>query len=241
MVAMSRSRRYEDIAMSDRRRELSRRIIFFGDSICIGQGVSPNQTWVTRLAAEAEEVYGSGADAPAVYNCSVNGHTSRQALERIAFDVQSHGVDLMVLQFGLNDCNYWVTDRGLPRVGERGFAANLREIIDRALWFGARLILLNTNHPVKKVLEKHAFFAVSYADSSRRYNEVVREVFRDAPPEVQLVDIEAEWEQRISEGRAQLDQLLLRDGIHPSSKGHQLYHEIVAPHFLTAVRALYAA
>jgi acyl-CoA thioesterase-1 len=227
--------------MHDRARELSRRIIFFGDSICIGQGVSPNQTWVTRLAAEAEQIYGAGADAPAVYNCSVNGHTSRQALERIGFDVQSHGVDLMVLQFGLNDCNFWVTDRGLPRVGERGFAANLREIIDRALWFGARRILLHTNHPVKKVLEKHPFFATSYADSSRRYNELIREVSRGAPPEVRLVDIEAEWERQIEQGRAQLEQLLLRDGIHLSVKGHLLYREIVMPQFLDAVRAIYGA
>src|SRR5579863_6684640 len=117
--------------MSERRGGLSRRIIFFGDSIFVGQGVSPNQTFVTRLAADGETVYGTGVDAPAVYNCSVNGQTSRQALERIGFDVQSRGVDLMVLQLGLNDCNYWVTDRGLPRVSERGFVANLREIIDR--------------------------------------------------------------------------------------------------------------
>jgi lysophospholipase L1-like esterase len=227
--------------MHDRARELSRRIIFFGDSICVGQGVSPNQTWVTRLAAEAEQIYGDGADAPAVYNCSVNGHTSRQALERIGFDVQSHGVDLMVLQFGLNDCNYWVTDRGLPRVGERGFAANLREIIDRALWFGARRILLHTNHPTRKVFDSHPFLTTSYIDSNRRYNELIREVFHAAPAETRLIDIEVEWDRRIAEEQAQLDLLLLRDGIHLSAKGHRLYHEIVAPHFLEAVRAIYGA
>jgi acyl-CoA thioesterase-1 len=238
---MSRSRRYEDTVMADCGRELSKRIVFFGDSICIGQGVSPNQTWVTRLAAEAEEVYGTGYDAPAVYNCSVNGHTSRQALERIGYEVQSHGVDLMVLQFGLNDCNYWVTDRGLPRVSERGFVANLREIIDRALWFGAQRILLHTNHPVKKIFEKHAFFATSYADSSRRYNELIREVSRSAPPEIRLVDIESEWDRLIKEGREQLEHLLWRDGLHLSAKGHLLYHEIVMPQFLDAVRAIYIA
>jgi acyl-CoA thioesterase I len=227
--------------MSERRHDLSRRIIFFGDSIFVGQGVSPNQTFVTRLAAEAEQVCGAGDDSPAVYNCSVNGHTSRQALERMGFDVQTHGVDLMVLQFGLNDCNYWVTDRGLTRVGERAFAANLQEIIHRALWFGARRILLLTNHPVKKVLVEHPFFATSYADSSRRYNELIREVSRGAPTEVQLVDVEAEWERQIQEGRVQLEQLILRDGIHLSAKGHLLYHKIVLPQFLNAVSTIYGA
>jgi acyl-CoA thioesterase I len=226
--------------MSDRRRDLSRRVIFFGDSICIGQGVSPNQTWVTRLAAAAEGVLGTGPEAPAVYNCSANGHTSRQGLERIGYDVQSHGVDVLVVQFGLNDCNYWVTDRGLPRVGERSFCANLREIVERGVWFGARRVLLLTNHPVKKVLEKQPFFAVSYADSSRRYNALIRQVAGEAPEEVRLVDIEAEWEKRLGAGGPGLDLLLLRDGLHLSALGHLLYHEIVAPPFLEALRAVYA-
>src|SRR5579859_4435538 len=157
--------------MSDRKLGLSRRIIFFGDSICVGQGISPNQSWLTRLAADVEEICGVEPDAPAVYNCSANGHTSRLALERIGYDVQSHGVDIMVLQFGLNDCNYWVSDRGLPRVGEQSFVASLHEIIDRAIWFGAKRILLHTNHLTTKILEDKDFFKVSYADSNRRYNE----------------------------------------------------------------------
>jgi acyl-CoA thioesterase I len=153
--------------------------------------------------------------------------------------VQSRGIDLMVLQFGLNDCNYWVTDRGLPRVGERGFVANLQEIIDRVLWFGGRRVLLLTNHPVKKVLEKHAFFATTYIESSRRYNELIRDVARNAPPELRLVDIEEEWDRRIKERQIQLDQMILGDGIHLSAKGHLLYYEIVAPYFLDAVRSVY--
>jgi acyl-CoA thioesterase-1 len=226
--------------MTDPSSELSRRIIFFGDSICFGQGVSTNQTWVTRLAIAAENVYGTGDDAPVVYNLSVNGQTARQALERIAYDVQSHGVDLMVLQFGLNDCNYWVTDRGLPRVGEQSFIASLHEIIDRAIWFGAKRILIHTNHLTTKVLEKKDFFVVSYAESNRRYNELIRKVARAAPPQVQLVDIEAEWDRRLAEGRMQVQDLLFRDGIHLNAAGHLLYYEIVSPPFLEAVRAIYA-
>lgn len=218
---------------------LSRRIIFFGDSICFGQGVSTNQTWVVRLAIAAEGLYGTGENAPVVYNLSVNGQTSRQALDRIAYDVQSHGVDLMVLQFGLNDCNYWVTDRGLPRVGEQSFIASLHEIIDRAIWFGARRVLLHTNHLTTKVLEDKDFFKVSYADSNRHYNELIRKVARAAPPQVQLVDIEAEWDRRLADGKMTVQDLLFRDGIHLNAAGHALYYEIVAPPFLQAVKDVY--
>ena len=43
--------------------------------------------------------------------------------------------DVMTLQFGLNDCNCWETDRGLPRVSEEAFRANLIEMIERARLF----------------------------------------------------------------------------------------------------------
>ena len=123
------------------------RIVFFGDSICFGQGISPHLIWVARLSREVERRYDSSPNALIVHNSSINGNTTRQALERMPFDVQSHGVDAMVLQFGLNDANFWVTDRGLPRVSESAFCANLEEIIERAVKFGARHIQLHTNHP----------------------------------------------------------------------------------------------
>ena len=30
------------------------RFAFFGDSICVGQGVSPHKTWAARLSAQVE-------------------------------------------------------------------------------------------------------------------------------------------------------------------------------------------
>ena len=53
----------------------------------------------------------------------------------------------MTLQFGLNASNCWDTDRGLPRVSEAAYEANLVEMIARARKFGARHIVLSTNHP----------------------------------------------------------------------------------------------
>ena len=41
------------------------------------------------------------------------------------YDVQSHEVDVLVVGFGMNDCNYWMTDKGVPRVSQNAFRANL--------------------------------------------------------------------------------------------------------------------
>ena len=107
-------------------------LLFFGDSICNGQGIAIHKGWVTRLSAsltaEAEKL----GQRLVVINSSVNGRTTRQALETMPYEVQSLAPEIVIVQFGMNDCNCWVTDRGLPRVSERAFTANLVEMIDRS-------------------------------------------------------------------------------------------------------------
>jgi acyl-CoA thioesterase I len=72
-----------------------------------------------------------------VANPSINRNTTRMALERMAYDVQTQDPHVVLVQFAMNDCNYWETDRGLPRVSPAAFKAKLHEIILRARTFGA--------------------------------------------------------------------------------------------------------
>src|SRR3989344_2181705 len=106
-------------------------IFFFGDSICSGQGVSVHKTWVTRISQNLENLEKKYKIPITVTNSSINGNTTRQALERIHYDVLSHGVDIILIQFGMNDCNYWSTDKGLPRISKQAFKSNLLEIIEK--------------------------------------------------------------------------------------------------------------
>lgn len=92
------------------------RFALFGDSICFGQGVAIHRTWATRLSWKVETQLASADIKAVVFNPSINGDTTRRALERIAHDVQTRSVDGILVQFGLNDANHWETDRGLPRV-----------------------------------------------------------------------------------------------------------------------------
>jgi len=81
------------------------KLTFFGDSICVGQGVSIYRDWITRIAESLDSyVRGKGFDV-LVKNSSVSGRTARQVLEDMPYHIQSSGVDLLVIQFGLNDCN----------------------------------------------------------------------------------------------------------------------------------------
>lgn len=207
-------------------------VIFFGDSICFGEKVGAHHGWVTRLAAAVETEFG---ERFLVANSSINGNTTRMALERMPFDVQRYAPQVLLVQFGLNDCNYWQTDRGVPRVSPRAFEANLHEILDRGLALGARALLLNTNHPTtRRTSFEHS--GTVYEEGNRAYNEIIRRVAADRA-DTALVDIERAWNERIASG-VHLASLLLADELHLSRAGHDAYVEIVGPPLLETLRGL---
>src|SRR5438034_624703 len=91
-------------------------VLFFGDSICNGQGIAIHKGWVPRLSAGLSELAAAAGRDLVVINSAVNGRTTRQALETMPYEVQSQAPEVLVVQFGMNDCNIWQTDRGNPRV-----------------------------------------------------------------------------------------------------------------------------
>ena len=204
------------------------RVTFFGDSICVGQGVSIHAGWVTRIAQELDRIGGAHVREMLVINASQNGSTTRQALERMPYEVQSLGVDILIVQFGLNDCNYWLTDGGLPRVSPTAFAANLKEIVLRGRAFGARHIFLNNNHPTVWDREKLPKTSITFEQSNRHYNQIVRDVAAEFGSLVELNDIEAAFDHATQADRERLKPLLLNDGLHLSLKGHDLYFDTVS-------------
>jgi acyl-CoA thioesterase-1 len=220
--------------------EPSLRVVFFGDSICFGQLVSPHLGWVTRIGAQLADAFAGRGHKIRITNSSINGNTTRMALERMPFDVQSHGVDVCIIQFGLNDCNHWQTDFGLPRVSPAAFSANLLEIVERARRSGARRIILHTNHPTTRTREDMAGTGRTYQQWNDEYNDLIRAVARVAGADVTLNDVAAAWEARLLERGYVLTDLLLADGLHLSEAGHDLYCEFAGPVVMEACRLVSA-
>lgn len=203
----------------------------FGDSICFGQLISPPLAWVTKLAVALNNL--PGQSVPVVLqNPSINGNTTRQALERMPYDVTSHRPDVLLIQFGMNDCNYWATDLGVPRVSRRAFSANLEEMVERALASGTQAVFLSTNHPSLKGAFSH-IPALSHAQTNKEYNGIIRSVHAELMMKkypVILVDHEKAWEEeRAKEPAMSWSPWLLPDGIHLSVRGHELYAATVIP------------
>ena len=214
--------------------------MFFGDSICVGQYVSIHRGWVTRTSSRLSE-FGTRYGQPVVVtNVSQNGRTTRQALENMAYEVQSPGADILIVQFGMNDCNYWESDRGIPRVSQKAFWANLHEIIDRALTFGIRKVFLNSNHPTARNEKILPHTDVTYQESNEQYNAIIRQVASECDDRVSLNEIETIFKKRIGSDSDKLMEFLLPepDLLHLSDQGHDLYFEIVYPKVESAVLEL---
>lgn len=210
-------------------------LVFFGDSITEGQYVHHSLRWTEITSVRLKAHFGARFDPNRHYHYvhGISGETTRQALERFPRQVQQLAPDILTIQFGLNDCNCWDTDRGLPRVSEAAYKANLAEMIDRARRFGTKQIILSTNHPTLR--HRPMVSGETLEQRRTKYNEIVRDVARQS--RVTLCDIEAAF---AFASRAQLADLLLPepDVLHLSASGHQLYADAITPALIAAFQAV---
>ena len=176
------------------------RICYFGDSITYGRGhdhlgVDPARTW-THLVDEALKAREPNDTSTLSVNMGVNGETTRNGLERLK-DVYAFRPDLMTIQFGMNDCNCWLTDNGFPRVNPTSFRFNLKELIGKCRASGVTRVVLSTNHriPVAKTMTN----GQEYNVCNSAYNQIIREVAAEAG--AALCDIERAFERHSTDPR----------------------------------------
>lgn len=214
-------------------------VYFFGDSICVGQFTSVHKTWVSGVSKRLEAELAPQGYETLVQNYSISGNTTRMALDRIAYDLQGKFIDLLVVQFGINDANIWQTDNGSPRVSAASFAANLQEIIDRMRHFYVSRIILNTNHATGR----HNMLpnaTVTYQANIARYNEIIREVAAKNAPYVTLVDMEALVAAELPENAPLLHVQPAPDVMHLSDWGHEVYLRNFYPRMMAVAKTILA-
>lgn len=200
-------------------------VVFMGHSITEGQFISPPHRWVDIVSSELVKSYLDSSLNIVFVTKGISGETTRQGLERFPADVQSHSPDLVTIQFGLNDCNCWATDFGLPRVSEAAYRANLIEMIERCRRFGAEKIILSNNHPTLR--QKPLLNGRTLEDQRKIYNLIVADVARETG--AQFCDIKSEY---VDLSRRELEGELLPypDWLHLSHSGHQRYAKKILPY-----------
>lgn len=192
-----------------------KRICFLGDSICFGQYVQPTERFVHMLGERLGQNF-------QVENRSVCGDTTDLARARLRQGV-AFPYGAVVLQFGMNDCNYWKSVPGQPRVGPREFRQNLEWMIHFLQGHGVAKIILQTNHPTLRI---HDFLPGSdrtYEDSNLEYNQLIRDTATSLGNEVCLCDCYHLVSQLLDDTKQDLKTLLLEDGLHLGPAGHQVF------------------
>ncbi len=210
--------------MSSETKSMKVRIVHMGDSITFGQYLDSTFRWTTLIEKRLQREYARTGVEIVSINHGVSGETTRMGLERFPRDVQDQYPEVMTLQFGLNDCNCWMTDKGLPRVSAAAFRANLIEMIDRATRFGAQRIVLANNHPTLRFGLMPS--GERYEDANERYSAIVKEIAEERT--VSFCDIRTAFAGFPSET---MESMLLPypDHLHLSKQGNEVYADAIWP------------
>ncbi|HEV8240991.1 MAG TPA: arylesterase [Thermoanaerobaculia bacterium] len=109
-------------------------VVFLGDSLTAGLGLSAEEAWPTLLTEQLEQ---AGTPIHAV-NAGVSGDTSAGGLRRLAWLLRQRP-DVVVVELGAND--------GLRGQPLASVESNLRAIVERSRAAGARVLLLGLRVP----------------------------------------------------------------------------------------------
>jgi acyl-CoA thioesterase-1 len=131
-------------------------VVFFGDSLTAGQGVSSEEAFPALLAARMRA---AGIELSAV-NLGKSGETTAGGLSRLDCVLDQRPA-VLVLELGVND--------GLMRVSLDRIARNLAVIIERAQAAGARVLLVGMKLPLTYDPAYRNGFEKVYADLAGRY------------------------------------------------------------------------
>ncbi|MDZ7295727.1 MAG: SGNH/GDSL hydrolase family protein, partial [candidate division KSB1 bacterium] len=183
-------------------------VICFGDSITQAGDCAEGDRWPTVLQIALDDwrvgVYH-------VYNRGVNGNTTADGLARFAKDVLPLLPGVLIVEFGINDCNHAPWGR-VPAVGVEEYRKNLREF-HRVCRAQKSVCVLVANHPLSRARLAQGNGRTLHVNL-QPYNEAVRQLAAElrAP----LVDIPRMMEERA----IKLADFVQEDGIHLTAQGN---------------------
>lgn len=190
-------------------------IVCFGDSITQASDCSEGDRWPTVLQIALDDWR---VNQYKVYNRGVAGNTTANGLARFAEDILPLLPGLLVVEFGINDCNHpsW---RRVPAVGVEEYKKNLREF-HRVCKASKGACVFVVNHPLSraKILQGNGR---TLRANLQPYNDAVR--LLTAELKAPVIDLPL----MISERRIKLADFVPEDGIHLTAQGNHFYAAMV--------------
>lgn len=175
-------------------------IVFLGDSIIEGYGVSPEDCWVSRFSEEA-------------INCGVSGDTTKDILRRLSLEISD--AETVVLMIGINDL---LNGSRVPDV-----TARIEQIIAQIRQLPAQPVLCTYPEPDYDELLSERYVPPYMYSFPERLRELHRWLRQTAEQEQFVcIDFAHEVQKRAGNDRVRL----LLDGVHPNRYGHLMMSEI---------------
>ena len=184
-------------------------ILIFGDSITYG-AFDKKGGWVERLKTALME------KDILVYNLGVSGDTTIDLLDRFENETRARydNDTTLILEIGINDSYH-------SDITPEMFENNIQELIKKAKKYSKKIVFLGLT-PVDESKtnplpwNKNAFYK---NNKIQKYDNIIKEVCKRNS--IHFIEI--------SNNFAKTDyKILLHDGLHPNTKGHEKIFEIVS-------------
>jgi acyl-CoA thioesterase-1 len=172
-------------------------VVFLGDSLSAGKGLAESDAF----PAVTKELLRESGTLIEVVNAGVSGDTSAGGLARLDW-VLGQQIDVLVVELGGNDA---LRGQSLDAT-----ESNLRQIVQRGLESGARVLLLGMDIPTNYGPDYGAEFSAMYARIADQEGAIL------VPGFVREVGSDPE--------------LMQPDGLHPTAEGHRRLAETLAPY-----------
>lgn len=167
-------------------------ILFFGNSLTAGYGLEPSLAFPARIQQKVDSL----GLAYRVINGGVSGETSAGGNQRIDFVLKQQPISVFVLELGAND--------GLRGIPLEETKKNLQAIIDKvkAKYPEVKLVMAGMQMP---------------PNMGPFYTKEFRELYPELAKKNNMTLVPF-----LLEGVADVPQLNLEDGNHPTAEGHQV-------------------
>ncbi len=200
-------------------------LLVFGDSITYGAW-DLEGGWVQRLRKflDKKVIDSNGELYYLTYNLGISGDTSKLLLERLSHEIEARIEEkdeevIIVISIGSNDSE-WINKSRTLNVNPNKFENNLRKLFIIAKKYSKKIVFVNSI-PV----DETKVDPIPWAPDRSYKNELIKKFNIIAESlsrleDIHFIDVYGPLEKTNYK-------ILLVDGIHPNTKGHEIIFEIV--------------
>tara|TARA_Y200000002_G_scaffold371816_1_gene368909 strand:- start:653 stop:1279 length:627 start_codon:yes stop_codon:yes gene_type:complete len=196
---------------------MSRKIIFFGDSIIENKSNRKISSWSIKLK---KLIKSNSRKKNNFFTYAYSGLNSRKALDFLPnILIKNKNIHFIIIQIGINDSWHFESLKGLANVSEESFRSNLNEIYLKCKKFQIKNIIFLTYHKLLK--NRVEINKKNLNQNLDRYTKIIKKFC--TINNLLCIDILKETKN--------IDPKILckklPDGVHLSEKGTEIYSKII--------------